>query len=172
MLGRKRLYFVLPNIPSARGMLNELLLARIEVRHIHFWAQEGRLPSDIPEVTGLHKTDVTHGAEIGMLAGGMLGLILGMWLVYFPPDWIHLDAITLVVTTFGGALLGSWMSGMAAAALPNSSMTGFLDVIASGKILLLVDVPFKREHEIEELIAKHHPEAKFGGVEAHIPLFP
>jgi len=36
MLMRRRLYFVLPDVECARAMLNDLLLARIECRHIHF----------------------------------------------------------------------------------------------------------------------------------------
>lgn len=46
---RKRLYFVLPDMPSARGMLDEMLFARIEERHIHFLARRGTLPEDRPE---------------------------------------------------------------------------------------------------------------------------
>lgn len=33
---RRRLYFMLPNVPSARALLDELLLARIEEGHMHF----------------------------------------------------------------------------------------------------------------------------------------
>ena len=33
---RRRLYYVMPDLPSARRMMNDLLLARIEERHIHF----------------------------------------------------------------------------------------------------------------------------------------
>lgn len=172
MLGRQRLYFMLPDVPSARSILDELLLARIGIRHIHFWAAEGELPADMPEANVFHKTDLANGAEIGLLVGGVLGLILGMWLVYFPPEWVHLNWLALVATTLAGAVLGSWMSGMAAAALPNSRLKAFHAGIVEGRILLLVDVPFKRVPEIEALIEKRHPEASFSGVEKHIPVFP
>jgi hypothetical protein len=36
MLMRRRLYFVLSDIESARKMLDEMLLARIEEKRIHF----------------------------------------------------------------------------------------------------------------------------------------
>ncbi|PFH08372.1 hypothetical protein BCF11_0726 [Collimonas sp. PA-H2] len=172
MLGRQRLYFMLPDVPSARGMLDELLLARVGIRHIHFWAADGKLPADMPEANVLHKTDLANGAEVGLLAGGVIGLLLGMWLVYFPPEWVHLNWLALVALTLAGAVLGSWMSGMAAAALPNSRLKAFHAGIEEGKILLLVDVPFKRVPEIEELLEKRHPEASFAGVEKHIPVFP
>ncbi|MFC5473423.1 DUF1269 domain-containing protein [Paraherbaspirillum soli] len=172
MIGKKRLYFMLPDVPSSRSMLDELLLARLGIGSMHFWAEEGKLPADMPEATALHKTDLANGAEVGMLAGGILGLAGGIWLVYFPPDWVHLNAVALVITTLVGAFLGSWMSGMAAAAIPNSRLKAFHAGIAEGKVLLILDVPFKRVDEIEAMMAKRHPEAKFGGVEKHIPIFP
>lgn len=172
MLGRQRLYFMLPDLASARSTLDELLLARVGIQHIHFWGNEGELPADLPEANVLHKTDLANGAEVGLLAGGVIGLVLGMWLVYFPPEWVHLNWMAMVATTLTGAVLGSWMSGMAAAALPNSRLKSFHGGIAEGKILLLVDVPFKRVQEIEALIDKRHPEASFSGIEKHIPVFP
>lgn len=172
MLGKKRLYFILPDSGSARGMLNELLLARIEIRHIRFWGRDGTLPEDLPDASFWHKTDLTHGAEIGMLAGGLIGLFGGVWLVAFPPDWVHLNNAALLVTTVLGVVLGGWMSGMAGMALPNSRLKAFQQDIANGKFLLMADVPFSRVGEIEKLVAGHHPEARFGGVEVHIPVFP
>lgn len=172
MLGRKRLYFVLPDADSARGMLNELLLARIEIRRIRFWARDGTLPEDLPDASFWHKTDLTHGAETGMLAGGLIGLLGGIWLVAFPPEWVNVSTFALLMTTVVGIVLGGWMSGMAAVAIPNSRLQHFQAEIANGKFLLLVDVPFSRVAEIEAKIAGHHPEARFGGVEPHIPVFP
>ncbi|ASU37797.1 DUF1269 domain-containing protein [Herbaspirillum sp. meg3] len=172
MLGRQRLYFMLPDIPSARSMLDELLLARIEIRHMHFWARDGDLPDDMPDATFFHKTDLTHGAEMGLLVGGLMGFAGGLWLLLFPPEWVQVSMVAVFVTTITGAVLGSWMSGMAAAAIPNSRLKNFHADIASGKVLLLIDVPFKRIEAIEDLIASRHPEASFRGVEPHIPVFP
>jgi hypothetical protein len=49
MLMRRRLYFILPDIESARSMLDEMLLARIEIQHVHFLARRDTLPPDLPE---------------------------------------------------------------------------------------------------------------------------
>ena len=65
MLMRRRLYFLLPDIDSARAMLNEMLLARIEVGHMHFLARRDMLPDDLPAANVLQKTDVVHGAQLG-----------------------------------------------------------------------------------------------------------
>ncbi|MQR01560.1 DUF1269 domain-containing protein [Glaciimonas soli] len=172
MLARQRLYFMLPDVRSARGMLDELLLARIEISHMRFWAKDGDLPDDMPDASFWHKTDLTHGAQNGMIIGGLLGFLGGIWLVFFPPAWIHLNILTILITTAVGLVLGGWMSGMAAAALPNSRLANFQGDIENGKVLLIVDVPYQRVNEIEAMIEKRHPEAKFGGVESHIPVFP
>lgn len=172
MLGRQRMYFMLPDVGSARGMLDELLLSRIEFRHIQFMAKNEVLPEDLPEASFWHKTDLTHGAGTGMQIGGLLGLIGGVCLVAFPSDWINLSVLSIFVTTFVGIVLGGWMSGMAAMALPNSRLKQFQQGIEAGKILLIVDVPFNRKEDIASLLEKCHPEAKYGGLEPHIPVFP
>lgn len=169
---RRRLYFMLPDVPSARAMLDELLLARIEERYIHFHAKDGTLLPDMPEANFLQKTDLVHGAEVGMVIGGLSGLLAGSLLLIFPPEGLELRTIALLVAGFGGALFGAWASGMAAAAIPSSRLKPFTEGIEQGKVLLIIDLPMRRVKEIEEMIAKRHPEIKFGGVEAHIPAFP
>ena len=169
---KRRLYYILPDVPSAKAMLEELLLARIGARHIHFFANEDTLPADMPKANFFQKTDLVHGVEMGMLIGGVSGLIAGALFLFFPADEMEINILALVLTTLGGALFGSWMSGLAAAAAPNSRLTPFLAGIRQGQVLLIVDVPFYRVAEIENLIAKRHPEIQFGGMEVHIPIFP
>ncbi|HYD61203.1 MAG TPA: DUF1269 domain-containing protein [Noviherbaspirillum sp.] len=169
---RRRLYFMLPDVPSARALLDELLLARIEERHMHFWAKDGTPLPDMPEASFIQKTDLVHGVESGMMTGGAIGVIVGALLVQFPPEGIHLPMVAVLFAGIIGVLFGAWASGMVAAAIPNSRLTAFQKGIESGQVLLMVDVPFRRVREIEELVEKRHPEIKFGGVEPHIPAFP
>jgi hypothetical protein len=169
---RHRLYFMLPDVPSARTLLDALLLARIEERYMHFYAKDGALPSDMPEASFVQKTDLVHGLESGMLIGGGVGLLAGSLLVMFPPEGIHLQMIAILIAAFGGAMLGGWASGMVAAAIPNSRLRAFQPGIEQGQVLLIVDVPLQRVREIEDLVAQRHPSVKFGGEEPHIPVFP
>jgi hypothetical protein len=169
---RRRLYFMLPDVRSARSLLDKLLLARIEERHMHFCARDGALLSDMPEANFLQKTDIVQGAELGMLVGGCAGMFAGMLLVWFPPDGLHIQSIAILVAALGGALFGAWASGMAAAAAPSSRLKSFADGIEHGQVLLMLDVPFRRIDEIENLVLQRHPDAKFGGIEPHIPVFP
>ena len=168
---RRRLYFMLPDVPSARAMLDELLLARIEERYIHFMAKDS-LPNDMPEASFFQKTDLIHGMEVGMVVGAATGLLAGGLLLLFPPEGLEMRTIALLVAAFGGAAFGTWVSGMAAAAIPNSRLRPFAAEIEAGKVLLIVDVPLHKVAATEEMIASRHPAYRFGGVEPHIPAFP
>ena len=74
--------------------------------------------------------------------------------------------------TVEGSLFGAWVSGMAAAAIPNSRLKSFQEGIERGQVLLMIDLPFSRIADVEELVTQRYPAAKFGGVEPHIPAFP
>jgi hypothetical protein len=169
---RRRLYFMLPDVRSARILLDALLLARVTERQMHFYAKEGTLLPDMPEASFVQKTDLMHGLESGMVIGAGAGLLGGILLVLFPPEGLQLQIFAILATAFGGALFGAWASGMAAAAIPNSRLKAFQPGIDNGQVLLMVDVPLGRVTEIEELIAARHPSVTFGGVEPHIPAFP
>ena len=99
---RKRLYFMLPDFISARGMLDEMLLARIEERHIRFLAKRGTLPDDPPEASVLQKTDIVHGAEMGLVIGGVAGTLGGVMVILLPPAGVSLQLVTILITALFG----------------------------------------------------------------------
>jgi hypothetical protein len=172
MLMRRRLYFILPDVESARGMLNEMLLARIEIRHIHFLGRRGEVPPDLPESSFLQKTDFVHGAQLGLGVGGLAGAVVGLFVVAFPPAGVTLQLVAVLIAALAGALFGAWASSMAASAVPNSKLKRFRDDIESGKVLMMVDAPMRRVQEISDLVRRHRPEAVSGGFEPTIPAFP
>ncbi|MES2258772.1 MAG: DUF1269 domain-containing protein [Pseudomonadota bacterium] len=169
---RRRLYFLLPDIPSARAMLDEMLLARIEERHMKFMATEGTLPEDMPDCSFMQRTDLVHGAQWGMIIGGIVGLGAGVFLTLFPPDGLTLRTAAILLVALAGALFGGWASGMNAAAVPNKKLEQFAEPIKRGQVLMIVDVPPRRVIEIEEMIARRHPEISFGGIEPPMLAFP
>ena len=153
-------------------MLNEMLLARIEVRHIHFLSKRDSLPPDLPEATVLQKSDIVHGAQLGVGIGAIVGAVAGGLLVVFPPEGVTLKLVTVLVIALGGALFGAWASSMVASSVPNSRLRAFEREMETGKVLMMVDVPMRRVQEICDLVSSRHPEALSGGVEPTIPAFP
>ena len=169
---RRRLYYLLPDSVSARRIMDDLLLARIEERHIHFLAKPGTSMEGLHEANFVQTTDVVHGFQQGALIGAALGCALGLFLVYYvipDPGW---QVATVFLAMGLGALFGAWVASMAGAAIPNSRHKAFTKEIEAGKILLMVDVPEHKVDDVHELVGRTHPEAVDKGVEVNVPVFP
>ena len=169
---RSRLYFLLPDVASARAIANELLLARIEDRHMHFLAPRGTDLGELHEANFLYKTDMVHGAGIGLMVGSFGGLALGIFVFLMPPEGVTLQLVTILITTVVAALLGAWIASLVGTQVPNSRLNVFKDDIAHGKILLIVDVPSRRAEWLRELILKRHPEVSAKDMESSTLAFP
>jgi len=169
---RRRLYFVMPDVASAQQTMNDLLLARVEERHIHCLARRGTPMDGLHEANLLQKTDLVPGAERGLLIGWAGGILLGIVLVLMPPEGLKLQLVTVLLTGLAGGLFGAWVSSLTGAGVPNSRLLVFAKDIEEGKILMMVDVPARRVEEIRALVERRHPEAAAGGVEPTIPAFP
>lgn len=165
---RHRLYYLLPDVESARRTLDNMLLNRIEEKYVCFLTGGASLPSDLPEASFFHKTDVANGAGAGLIVGAILGIALGTLLIfsYGTPQ------ATILFTTVIGMLFGGWAASMAAAALPNSRLKAFYPELENGKILMIADVPARRVAQIEKVLAERHPEMQFCGEDPNIPVFP
>jgi len=169
---RRRLYFIMPDLPSARKMMDDLLLARIEERHIHFLARRGTSMEGLHEANHLQKSDLVHGAQVGLALGALLGFIVGAIVVMT----IVVDNRWQIAVVLGsgivGALFGAWVASMVGSAVPNSRLTQFQSAIDEGRILVMADVPQHRVDEVREALHDRHPEAEDRGIDPHIPAFP
>src|SRR3954462_15787768 len=105
---RLRMYGTLPDLASARRLANDLLLARVEDRHMHFLAKRGTDLGELHEASYLIKTDLARGAGIGLFVGALAGLILGTLIVNHPPEGTHPGLAAAVLAAIVGALLGLW----------------------------------------------------------------
>ena len=169
---RRRLYFLLPDVPSARRTADDLLLARVEDRHMHFLAKRGTDLGDLHEASYAIKTDLARGATLGLVLGALGGAFLGAMIVDTPPDGTHPGLASAVAAMIVGALIGLWLGSMAAAAVPNSRLRSFQADIERGRVLLMVDVPYARVDAIRDVVLARHPEALPAGLETRYPAFP
>ncbi|MCB1866462.1 MAG: DUF1269 domain-containing protein [Chromatiales bacterium] len=168
----RRLYFLLPNTGTARQVVRELLLARVEERHIHVVARDGTAMEDLPEANLLQKSDFIHGVEQGLAVGGATGVLAGLIAVTFPPAGLALGGGAVLATALAGAGIGAWVSGMIGTDIPNSRLREFESAIEDGHILMMVDIPKARVDEVSRMVREHHPEADVHGTEPAIPAFP
>ena len=165
---RLRMYVTLPDVASARALANDLLLARVEDRHMHFLARRGTDLGELHQASYLQKTDTVNAAFRGLLIGGVMGVVIGTVIVYA----LHVELVAVLIGALIGAGLGAWVSSMVGLQVGNSSLKDFDRDLADGKILLMLDVPGGRYEEIRGIIARTHPEAADRGNEPTVPAFP
>ena len=168
----RRLYFMVPNIDTAKTVVDELLLKRVDEHHIHVVAKEGTPMGDLPEANLLQKSDFIPAMERGLAVGGITGVLAGIAAVSFPPAGLVLGGGAILGTSLAGAGIGAWISGMIGMDVPNTQIEKFEDAIEKGEVLMMIDIPKTRVEEIEALVQQHHPDADMGGTEPHIPAFP
>jgi len=166
----RRLYFLLPDLDLTHTVVDELLLARIEERHIHVIAKEGTPLKDLPEASLIQKSDFVPAVERGVAMGGATGVAAGLVAVALPGVVIAGGA--LLAMGLAGAGMGAWLGGMIGMDVGNSHIKQFESAIQDGQILVLVDVPKDRVDEIQNSVKKHHSEADFEGTDPTIPAFP
>ena len=168
----RRIYFLLPSVASARAIVDELLLARVEERHIHIVAREDTPLEDLPEAGVAQRSDLIPAIEKGLAAGGLTGLLAGALAVTFPPAGLVLGGGAVLGMAAFGAGFGAWMASMVGIGLPSGRLEKFESAIQAGELLMMIDVPRARVEEIEAVVRRHHPEAELEGVEPDMPLFP
>jgi hypothetical protein len=169
---RRRVYWLLPDLASARRTMDDLLLARIEERHIHFVGRDGVDMHGLHEANVLQTSDIVRAAQLGLVVGGASGAVIGVLTeAFFPlngsPQWAVAAVLAMV-----GAPLGAWTASLVGASVPSHRLARFRPAIDAGQLLLMVDVPRARVEEIEDLLAAQHPEAHLEGLEPNIPAFP
>ncbi|HEV7912385.1 MAG TPA: DUF1269 domain-containing protein [Albitalea sp.] len=170
---RRRIYWLLPDLESAKQTMNDLLLARVTEQHMHFVAREDADMTGLHAANVLQTSDVVRAAQAGLVIGGAVGAVLGMVAaVFFPivgdqPQW----GMIAVLAMLGGAF-GAWSSSMIGVSTPSHRLKRFEPAIEQGQILLMVDVPRTWVEEIEARLQKLHPEAHLQGVDPNIPAFP
>ncbi len=168
----RRIYWLLPDLASARRTMDDLLLARIDEKHIHFVGSEGTDMSGLHEANILQTSDIVRAAEMGLMIGCGVGALAGAAAAMFPivgntPQWGMVGVLAVL-----GGLFGAWSASMIGSSARNVRIKRFDSALEQGQILLMLDVPASRVEEIEELLQKQHPEAHFEGKEPGIPAFP
>jgi hypothetical protein len=169
---RRRLYFVLPDLGVAIRTANDLLLARIEDKYMHFIGRDGMSLGQLHRASVAQTSDLRHSLQVGAAIGLAGGVLLGSFLMLSPPEGLDLGVGTLIGCTLFGGMFGSWASSLIGLSVPNKQLQPFQREIEAGKILLLVDVPVERCEEIHKLVRGEDPNVADRGEDPAIPAFP
>ena len=168
----RRLYFLIPDVPTAKKIVDDLLLARVLERHIHIIAREDTQLGELPEAGLAQRTDLIPAIERGLGYGGATGMLAGLLVIAIPGAAVVSAGALVVALAFAGSAMGAWLSSMVGMSIDSPRLKPFEQAIQAGQLLMMVDVDAERVDETVALIHSHHPEAKPEGVEADIPAFP
>lgn len=165
----RRVYFLLPNLESARAVVQDLRRAGVEEDDMYVLAKEGMPLEDLPKTSLKQRTDAMRGLEIGVAGGGAAGLLAGLAALTLPGTGAVLAGGALAYTALAGAGVGGAAGTLIGLAYPDQRLLKFESAIHRGEILMLVDTPEDQVPEIEEVVKQHHPEAEFGGTDPTRP---
>ncbi len=169
---RRRLYFVLPDLACAIRTANDLLLARIEDRHMHFAGPDGMQLGRLHAANLAQTSDLGHSVQVGAAIGLAGGALLGTYLLVAQPAGLDVGIGVFILCTLFGGMFGSWASSLIGLSVPNKKLAPYQRDLAAGHILLMVDVPVERVEEIHTLVRGEHPEVVDRGEDPAIPAFP
>ena len=169
---KRRMYILIPTLRETKATFRDMLLARIPDHNIHILAKQGTQLGDLPEANMFQKTDVFHGAELGLVIGGILGVLVGVYFLYFPPDGLPIGMGIILALGLFGAVFGTWVSALIGVGVPNSQLTRFEKSIEDGQFLMMIDIPKSKIEAVSKIIEQRHPAALNKGVEPTMPAFP
>ncbi len=162
----RRIYFLVPTIEITKKIVDELLLARVEARHIHVLAKHGTFMEDLPEASFLQESDFLPALEQGVALGGATGLVAGLVAIALPTGLV-LGGGAIFAITLAGAGIGGLMSSMIGISIGSRRIEQFREAVEKGEFLLMIDVPRDRVEEIEAIVKSHHAEAECEGADPH-----
>jgi len=168
----RRLYFLVPDPQAGKKAVDELLLSRIEWKHIHVLAKRGTPLEDLPEASVWQKSDIIPAMQRAVPLGGATGILCGLVALALEPHLIVAGGAVLLGMSLAGVGVGVYLGGMVGLNVGNTRLKAFEQAIERGELLVIADVPRDQVEEITERLRKVHPKVEVKGTEPRIPAFP
>ena len=121
----RRIYCLVPSVEVARKVVDEVLLARVEEKHIHVLAKRGTPLEDLPEATMMQKSDFIPAIERGVAQGGVVGLLAGLVGIALTPGAMVIAGGIILACSLTGAGVGAWIGGMIGLNIGNTRLKRF-----------------------------------------------
>ena len=158
---KRRLYFLLPDVPHARTLVADLSDAGIMPAHMHALARPDVELGDLPGASGRQKQNTTGTVDRVLWNANLLLFFIALMiclalLIRGMAGWAVLPALVALASFLAG--------NRYTAVLPSMHLDEFNDALQHGEILLMVDVGRTQVAEVEEVVQRRHPEASVGGV--------
>lgn len=159
----KRSFFLAPEVQVARQVVSDLKQAGVDERHIHAIAGKGVELEEVPRATLLQRSNFLPALEQGAAIGGIFGLMGGLVAMAFPVEDLVIAGGILLEWMLAGAGVGGTVFSLVGASASNEQVRQFQAAIASGQILLMLDVPDDRAQEFIQRVQTQSPAIQFAG---------
>ncbi len=161
----RRLYFTFPRPAQARRAVEELLAGGIERSAVHVVARDATAVADLQAATPAQRHDRVWTLErlywntnLVVFFVSLLGLLVAL---YVDRPMVAVAALLVMAATF---LAGERF----AVRVPHAHLDEQRVPLRHGEVVVMVDVPADRVHEVEAMVSRRHPEVGVGGVGWHI----
>jgi hypothetical protein len=168
----RRLYFLVPDAEVGKKVVDELLLAHIEWKHIHVIARRGTPLEDLPEASAWQKSDIIPAMLRAVPLGGATGMLCGLVALALQPHLVVAGGGVLLATSLAGVGIGVYLGGMVGLNVGSTRLKAFEAAIERGELLVIADVPRDEVEAVTERIRKVHPTVDARGTEPRVPAFP
>lgn len=161
---KRRLYFLFPNEEHAQQAIDALQRdAMVETDQIHVIADYETRTIRHPHTRLLGDTEAQ--LETRLWNGNLIlfFIALAVFIIALGSSMPVLAAVTVVV------MLATFVAGlMFTTRIPRAHMSQFREALSHREILLMLDLPRERVHEVEHYVHHHYPDAETGGVGWHL----
>jgi hypothetical protein len=155
----QRLYYLANDVDTTQRVSDALHEAGIRNWNFHVLAKDeaGLYTHHVHSATPYQQLDIIRTGERWGLAGGCIGLSVGLLCFLLQPLPWESNALTVVSMTLIGGFFGAWQGGMVGLTRESYLIAPFHDDIEAGRYLIMVDV--KREHraQVRELMELKFP---------------
>ena len=156
----RRLNFLIPNASLAQKLVNELTRLGVSDKNIHTYAEHNLPTGSLLPATKNQKEDRSQHLE-NMFWNANLSLFF---------IFLCLLIITLLTSHYllslvclGIMLVSFAIGNFFATYIPHVHMSEFKNALSHNELLMMVDVPYEKMHDIETKIHRHHPAVVEGG---------
>lgn len=123
----------------------------------------GLYQHQIRAATAYQRLDMVHAGERWALAGGGIGLLLGMLaLALATPAW-SVDGFTVFLLCLVGALFGAWRGALVGLSRDSYKIARFADELEAGRHLLMIDVDDGNRSRVRAMLSVRFPSVEFCG---------
>ena len=157
----KRLTFLAPDLERAQAVVEELRKMDVpeDMMHVVAADHEMLVKAHIHEATDMETSELETDFDWGIVAGGVLGLIIGFISYQSIVFGFEFGALSILAFTIIGAFLGGWVGKAIGESTPSGELEKYQHAIEAGQILMMIDVAVEQVPAIYKMVRKHCPKA-------------